>query len=88
MNSIIVEQEVLSEPVAVKAWTEGRIIYVELTDGRIIGFPARRFKLLKDASEDQLKKVEIRLNGFALRLEELDEDLTVRGILLGNFQLE
>jgi hypothetical protein len=60
---------------------------LELADQRIIGFPTTRFKLLKDASDDLLKKVELRLDGTALRWEELDEDITVRGIVLGNFQL-
>jgi hypothetical protein len=87
MNSIIVEKETFAEPVAISTWVENRIIYVELTDGRIIGFPAHRFRLLKNASDEQLQKVEIRLNGYALRWEELDEDLTVKGIVLGNFQL-
>jgi len=87
MNSIIAEKEVQIEPAAVKAWTEGKIIYVELTDRRIIGFPSDRFILLKNANEEQLKKVEIRLNGYALRWEELDEDITVPGIIEGNFQL-
>ncbi|MCB1316609.1 MAG: DUF2442 domain-containing protein [Leptospiraceae bacterium] len=70
-----------------RAWVEGRMVYIELTDGRIIGFPANRFKLLKDATEEQLEAVEVRLNGFALRWEELDEDITVPGIVEGRFQL-
>jgi len=86
MNTIVINS-ILSEPVAMDVWVKDRIIYIHLTDGRIIGFPASRFKLLKDADDQQLSKVEIRLNGFALRWEELDEDLTVKGILLGNFQL-
>lgn len=87
MNSINAENEILAEPVAIKAWAENRTIFIELTDGRLIGFPAYRFKLLKDATDEQLKKVKLRLNGYALRWEELDEDITVRGIILGNFQL-
>jgi hypothetical protein len=31
--------------------------------------------------------VEIRLNGYALRWENIDEDITVKGIIAGNFQL-
>ncbi len=87
MNTIVTNN-ILSEPVAMDVWVKERVIYIHLTDGRIIGFPASRFKLLKDASLEQLNKVEIRLNGYALRWEELDEDLTVRGVLLGNFQLK
>jgi hypothetical protein len=63
------------------------MIYIELTDGRIVGFPADRFKILSRATDAQLKKVTLRLNGFALRWENLDEDITVPGIIAGNFQL-
>lgn len=87
MNTIIVEKETSVEPAAIRAWAEGRRIFVELTDGRIIGFPADRFKLLKNAGDEQLKTVTLRLNGFALRWETLDEDITVKGIVEGNFQL-
>ena len=69
------------------ARNKGRTIFVELTDGRIIGFPAGRFKILKEATDKQLQKVKIRLNGYALRWEELDEDITVPGIVAGKFQL-
>jgi hypothetical protein len=75
------------EPAAIRAWSEKRTIFIELTDGRIIGFPADRFKILSNAKEKQLKEVTVRLNGFALRWESLDEDITVPGIVAGNFQL-
>ena len=87
MSSTTIEKEIQIEPAAIKVWAEGRMIYFELTDRRTIGFPADRFRILKEATEEQLKKVEIRLNGFALRWESLDEDITVLGILEGNFQL-
>jgi len=32
-------------------------------------------------------EVTLRLNGYALRWESLDEDITVPGIVAGNFQL-
>lgn len=76
-----------AEPAAIRAWTQGRIVYIELHDGRIIGFPADRYRLLATATESQLAKVHIELNGYALRWEELDEDLTVPGIVAGRFQL-
>ncbi len=76
-----------TEPAAIKAWAEKRMIYIELTDGRILGFPADRFQILSQASEDQLKAVQVEVGGYALRWEELDEDLTVNGIIAGQFQL-
>ena len=87
MNSSVIEKKVSVEPAAIRAWAEKRTIYIQLVDRRIIGFPADRFKLLKKASNAELKEVKIRLKGRALRWEKLDEDLTVQGILEGNFQL-
>ncbi|MBP7633593.1 DUF2442 domain-containing protein [Candidatus Ozemobacteraceae bacterium] len=75
------------EPLAIKAWVEKRMVFIELTDGRVIGFPASRFRLLKDASDEDLARIDIRLSGYALRWESLDEDITVAGIVAGNFQL-
>jgi len=86
MNTSIAERESV-EPAAIRAWAEKRTVYVELTDGRIIGSPADRFKILAAASDEQLREVTLRLNGFALRWENLDEDITVPGIVAGNFQL-
>jgi hypothetical protein len=79
--------DVRTEVQAARAWTQGRMVFVELTDGRQIRFPADRFKILRAASEDELKEVRLRLNGYALRWDKLDEDLTVQGILEGRFQL-
>lgn len=87
MSSRVIEKEVSVEPTAIKAWAENRTIYIELTDGRIIGFPADRFKILKNATDEQLKEVTLRLDGYALRWESLDEDITVPGVVAGNFQL-
>lgn len=87
MNSTVTEKKTEIEYCAVKVWVEKRMIYIELTDGRIIGFPADRFKILKNAKDEELKEVELEVNGYALRWENLDEDITVTGILEGNFQL-
>jgi len=83
MSSSITELE----HCATRVWVTDRIVFVELTDGRQIGFPAARFKLLSKASEEQLKKVMLRANGTALRWDELDEDISVSGIIEGHFQL-
>jgi hypothetical protein len=87
MSITDVERTTTVEPAATRVWVEQRMVYIELTDSRVIGFPADRFRILKAATDAQLQKVELRLNGFALRWEELDEDITVPGIVAGNFQL-
>lgn len=87
MSITTVNETTMTEPVAIKAWAEKRTIFLELTDGRIFSFPADRFRILKNANEDELKAVTLRLNGYAFRWENLDEDVTVPGVVAGNFQL-
>lgn len=87
MNTTAAEKAVSVEPTAIRVWAEGRTIFIELTDGRILGFPANRFRILKNATDEQLKEVTLRLDGYALRWESLDEDITVPGVVAGNFQL-
>ena len=87
MNTTVLDRPLTVEPTAMTAWADGRTIFLELTDGRIFGFPANRFRILKKATDEQLKEVQLRLNGYALRWESLDEDITVPGVVAGNFQL-
>jgi len=76
----VTSMDVKIQAQAVRVWTQGRMIFIEMTDGRQIGFPADRYKILSQASDEALASVQLRLNGYALRWEELDEDLTVQGI--------
>jgi hypothetical protein len=75
------------ELVATRAWTEGRLVFVELTDQRIVGFPANRFRRLRDAREPELADVRLELRGKALRWESLDEDIAIEDVVAGRFQL-
>ncbi len=75
------------EFVATRAWVANRIIFMELTDGHQIGFPAARFNRLARATDEQLAQVTLHHGGTAMRWEALDEDITVTGAALGRFQL-
>ena len=70
---------------AVRAWVDRRKVWVELEDGREVGFPAVKFQRLRNADDAQLAKVLIEARGTALRWEELDEDLSINGILAGRW---
>ncbi len=87
MSSTAAERLPESECAALRVWIEKRIVFLELVDGRIVGFPADRFRLLRSATDEQLKAVRLELNGFALRWDNLDEDITVPGVVAGHFQL-
>jgi hypothetical protein len=87
MSTTVHEHGLETEPMGVRAWAEGRTVFIELTDGRIFGFPADRFRILSAATDAELKAVSLRLNGYALRWETLDEDITVPGVVAGHFEL-
>lgn len=70
---------------AVRCWTEGRRVWLELADQRLVSFPATKYPLLARASQVQLEKVQLRLKGLALRWEELDEDIWVDDAVHGRF---
>jgi hypothetical protein len=70
---------------ATRCWIESDRVCLELDDQRQVSFPAAKYPLLSNANTEQLTQVEIQLNGRALRWEELDEDILVEDVLLGNF---
>ena len=70
---------------AVRAWAPDRKVWGELEDGREVGFPAANYRRLREASDEDLAKVRIEARGRALRWEELDEDLTIDGVLAGRW---
>jgi hypothetical protein len=70
---------------AIRAWVDARKVWIQLDDGREVGFPADKFRRVRDASDTLLVKVRIEARGRVLRWEELDEDLTIEGILAGRW---
>jgi hypothetical protein len=74
-----------TEAVAARCWVEDRRVCLELTDGRLVSFPAAKFPLLAAAPQLLLEKVKLRLDGLALRWEELDEDIWVDDAVCGRF---
>ena len=87
MSTTLPDTTVYAEPIATRVWVDSRTVYLELVDGRIFGFPADRFRLLKSADDEALKEVRLEVNGRALRWENLDEDISVAGVVAGRFQL-
>jgi hypothetical protein len=73
---------------ALRAWVEGRRIWLELSDQRLVSFPATKYPLLKNAPQGQLEKLRLRMQGLALRWEDLDEDIWVDDAVHGRFPKE
>lgn len=70
---------------AVRCWVEGRRVWVELSDQRMVSFPAAKYPLLVHASSEDLAKVTLRVQGRALRWDSLDEDIWVEDAVAGRF---
>ena len=72
---------------ALRCWVEGRRVWLELDDQRLVSFPASRYPLLSEAPQELLEKASLRVQGRALRWEELDEDIWVADAVMGRFPL-
>ena len=70
---------------ALRCWVEGRRVWLELADQRLVSFPATKYPLLTNAPQAHLEKIKLRLQGLALRWEELDEDIWVDDAVHGRF---
>ncbi|MCY4044081.1 MAG: DUF2442 domain-containing protein [Cellvibrionales bacterium] len=56
---------------------------VDLVDGRTIRVPLHWFPLLNNASQDERENWELLGNGEGIHWSDLDEDLSVAGLLAG-----
>jgi hypothetical protein len=59
-------------------------MWVDLTDGRTIGVPLAWFPRLLRATPEQRAQCRIGVTGGGLHWEELDEDISVEGLLAGH----
>lgn len=71
------------EPRATRIEFRADSLWVELADGRTLGVPLAYFPRLLAASEAERAKYIVSGGGTGLHWEELDEDISVAGLLLG-----
>ena len=62
---------------------DDELMHVSLTDGRVIGVPIIWFPLLHEATAEQRAKYEIHGGGVSLHWPDIDEDISVAGLLDG-----
>ncbi len=58
-------------------------LWVDLTDGRTLGVPLAWFPRLLRATREQRAGVRIGASGSGLHWDQLDEDISVAGLLAG-----
>jgi hypothetical protein len=61
-------------------------MHVTLTDGRVLSVPLVWFPTLLAATPDQRSQYEIAGGGISLHWPDIDEDLSVAGLLAGGDQ--
>lgn len=62
---------------------DAAMMHVTLQDGRVISVPLAWFPLLRDATPEQRQKYEIGGAGVSLHWEEIDEDISIAGLMAG-----
>ncbi len=72
-----------TEPVAASVSFDAECLWVDLADGRCLGVPLAYFPRLLQASPEEREQCVINANGSGLHWDDLDEDVSVRGLLLG-----
>ena len=64
-----------------KAWCDDDSLWVDLSDGRTLGVPLAWFPRLLKATPEQ--RSEVRLGTRGLHWDEIDEDISIEGLLAG-----
>ena len=73
----------IKEPAAKSLRFDSSNMWVELADGRMLGVPLAYFPRLLNASDQQQESYTISGGGTGLHWEELDEDISVKALLMG-----
>lgn len=71
------------EPKAKKIKFDDNTMWIELHDGRCLGVPLAYFPRLHKAKSSQLRRYIISGGGKGIHWDDLDEDISVDGLLLG-----
>jgi len=73
---------------AVRVWIDQGWVCLRLEDDREIRFPASKNRRLRNSPPAVLANVELICNGTGIHWPDLDEDLSVAGILEGRLGRE
>lgn len=68
---------------ALKVWFDDDNIWLGLEDGRQVSAPLAFYPRLLNATKEQRENYEFIGPGIGIHWEDLDEDLSVEGIVLG-----
>jgi len=72
-----------TDAIALAVWCDEESLWVRLDDGRQLAVPLSWFPRLLRATREQRDSAQLIGGGRGIHWEELDEDVSVRGLLLG-----
>ncbi len=72
---------------ASNVWFDKENMWVALTDGRQLSIPLLYFPRLLNATPEHRNNYELSGGGTGIHWEEIDEDISVPGLILGNKDL-
>lgn len=73
----------VNKPRASRVWFDEHNLWVSLADGRQLSIPLAYFPRLLHAQPEQRERFEMSGGGTGLHWEDLDEDISVEGLLAG-----
>lgn len=73
----------VNNPAASRVWFDVNSLWLELRDGRLLAVPLAYFPRLQKATPKQRAKFEISGGGTGIHWNQLDEDISVAGLLSG-----
>ncbi len=75
---------ILNKPVsAQKIWIDEDYLWISLADGRPLATPLSYFPRLLNATKEQRDKFEVSGGGRGIHWDDLDEDISIEGLILG-----
>ena len=81
MNTLTIEAS------ATKVWFDQYNMWVSLSDGRQLSVPLEYFPRLLNAKPSQRENYILSGNGTGIHWDEIDEDISVPGLLMGKKDL-
>ena len=72
-----------SEASALDIWFDSDSMWVAIADGRQLSIPLSFFPRLLNATQEQRLNFELSGGGTGIHWPEIDEDISVQGLLLG-----
>jgi len=81
MNTLLATARVMADARAIDVRVDDDLLEVSLSDGRVVSAPLEWFPRLRDSTPEQKRNWRFIGPGIGIHWEDIDEDISVRGLL-------